>query len=185
MKNKKVIIVISVILVFTISFVLFVVFAFKNIQKDKEETIETMNYITENYKLLSDNVTKYNKMRNDLINASKDLMLDNYESVYENYTTFMNEYNDLIKNIDTNVSNIDSKCGHKYPDKEVNKKCDFYKNMYEKIINLYVSDIKNYNNFIKSFNEYKQVEVPFIELVHDDYIDYDNDGKYEGVGSDE
>lgn len=185
MKNKKVIIIVSVIFVFIVCFILFLISAFKNIQKDKKETIETMNYITDNYKLLSDNVTKYNKMRNDLISASKDLMLDNYESVYDNYTIFMKDYNDLIKEIDVNVSNIDSKCGQKYPDKEVNNKCDFYKNMYEKIINLYVSDIKNYNNFIKSFNDYRQVEVPFIELVHDNYIDYDNDGKYEGVGSDE
>ncbi len=185
MKNKKVVIIVSVIVVLFISLIIFGVIAFKSIQKDKEETIETMNYITDNYKELSDNVTKYNKMRNDLINASKELMLDNYESVYENYTIFMKDYNDLIKEIDSNVSNIDSKCGHKYPDKEVNNKCDFYKNLYEKIVNLYVNDIKNYNNFIKTFNDYRNVEVPFIELVHDNFIDYDNDGKFEGVNTDE
>ncbi len=185
MKNKKILVAVGIIFAFFIALILFFVIVLKNIQKDKKETINDMNYITDNYKVLSDNVTKYNKMRNDLISASKDLMLDNYVSVYENFTIFMSDYNNLIKDIDESVKNIDTKCGQKYPDNEVNNKCDYYKNMYEKIINLYVGDIKNYNNFIKSYNDYMHVEVPFIELIHGDYIDYDNDGVFEGVSNNE
>lgn len=184
MNSKKIFIISGVIIVF-LGLIIFIIIAIQNIKKDQKQTIESINYIKEKYKILSDNVPKYNKMRSNYIEASKVLILDDYESVYEGFTNFMKDYNDLIKEFDNDVTLLDSKCDKIYPDKETNDICGYYKELYEKIVNLYINDIKEYNKFIASYNEYKQVEVPLIELVHKDYIDYNNDNFFEGASSNE
>ena len=71
-----------------------------------------------------------------------------------------------------NVSEINSKCNVIYSDISVNKICDSYSILYEKLINLYVMDLNNYNNKISSYNEYKKDDISLFNMIHNEYIDY-------------
>ena len=97
----------------------------------------------------------------------------------------LEEYNKEMKNIDTYITNIKMRCTGIYNDSEINKVCNSYKTVYEKIVNLYISDIDNYNNFITKYNENKNDKLELIEKIHKDYIDYDEDGIVYGGASDE
>jgi hypothetical protein len=96
------------------------------------------------------------------------------------YLVKMAKYNENIKKIDSNIANIEPKCNVIYKELSVNKICDSYKELYEKLINLYISDIENYNNKITSYNEYKKESINQFEMVHKEYIDYNLDQIYKG-----
>ena len=53
-----------------------------------------------------------------------------------------------------------------YEDKNINKICDSYQELYEKIINLYVLDINNYNKKIDGYNNYKNENIDNYEMIH-------------------
>ena len=176
MRSKKnILIIISIIVV--VSFILIIVF---KTNQDRKETDNNMQIIKKNYALLSNNVNKYNEIRNKYSEMSNVLIMDTYKEKHEDYITLITEYNDVIKEIDNYINNINLRCNTIYPDIEINNICSSYKKTYEKLINLYVNDINNYNDFITKYNEYKKEELPLIEMIHKDYIDYDNDKIYEG-----
>ena len=91
----------------------------------------------------------------------------------------------MIKKIDNNIDKIDKRCKIIYEDKNINKICDSYQELYEKIINLYVLDINNYNKKIDGYNNYKNENIDNYEMIHNEYIDYNDDGVYEGIDSNE
>ena len=110
--------------------------------------------------------------------------MDSYKDKEEEFSELFKDYSKEINNIDNYINNINLRCNGIYNDSEINKVCNSYKLVYEKVINLYVSDIDNYNKFIEEYNEYKKENIELIEKVHD-YIDYNNDEKYEGRDVDE
>jgi len=67
----------------------------------------------------------------------------------------------------------------------LNKICNNYELLYEKLVNLYVKDLNNYNSKIKGYNEYKNTNEELFKMIHNDYIDYDEDGIKEGISSEE
>ena len=176
MRSKKSIL-IGIILII---FIAFVVIFILTTRKDKLETERNMENIKKNYNLLTNSVNKYNEIRTKYGEMSSVLLMDKYEESHEEYTKLLSDYNKVMKDIDTYITNISFRCKHNYSDSEVNKVCDNYQELYEKLVNLYINDINNYNKFIDKYNEYKNTELEKIELVHKDYIDYNNDNVYEG-----
>ena len=175
-KNKKYLIIIGIVLlIVTIISVLVI-----NITKERKNLRKNIEIIEYNYNELKTNVEEYNQIRTELSTKLNDFIYDKYASEHESYTTILTNYNNVIKNIDKNISNLDDKCNVIYSDLNINKICDSYKITYEKLINLYISDLTNYNNKINSYNEYKGTEINLFELVHKEYIDYNDDYKYEG-----
>lgn len=176
--NKKtyLIIGISLVLILLILITIFVI----NLNNDKKISEENMQIIKDNYNELSINVTEYNQVRTELSELLNNFIYENYKNEHEEYTNLLNKYNSNINKIDKNINSIESRCNVIYKDSAVNKICDSYKTLYEKLINLYVSDINNYNNKITSYNEYKKEEIELHKLIHQDYIDYDNNKEYEG-----
>ena len=63
----------------------------------------------------------------------------------------------------------------------LNKICSNYGKSYEKLVNLYVGDINGYNTKISEYNSYKNATISMFNMVHLEYIDYNEDGVYEGV----
>ena len=177
--SKKIIIIVGLVLLLLVLFLvtLFVL----NIVNDKKMSRENMQVIKDNYNQLSEYVSGYNQIRTDLSDKLNDFIYDKYPSEHDMYLELINKYNDNIKNIDKSVNNIDSRCDVIYNDISVNKICDSYEVLYEKLINLYVTDINNYNDKIIGYNQYKGNDVyQEVLLLHKDYIDYNNDKKYEG-----
>ena len=175
--NKiKLIIIIGVIVIVLIIIALFIV----NIINDRKEATKNMKVIETSYNELSANVTEYNQIRTELSEKLNNFVYEKYPDEHENYVKILTKYNENIKKIDSNITSINSKCSVIYNDISINKICDSYKEIYEKLVNLYVSDLTNYNNKVTSYNEYKETDTSLFELIHKDYIDYNEDKKYEG-----
>lgn len=160
--------------------VLFIIILVSNISKERKELENNMNIIKENYNELSTNVTIYNEIRTDLLEKLNNFTYESFPEEETTYTEILTKYNENIKKIDANVMKINDLCNVIYKDININKICDNYKLTYEKLINLYVADLTNYNNKVTSYNEYKETENALFELIHKDYIDYNQDKIYEG-----
>ena len=179
MKNKKQVL-IAVGAVVLITFIIIIILT---TSKDKKETQNNMASIKNNYELLTKSVSKYNDIRSNYKEKSSVLLMNTYKDKHEEFTKLMEEYNSVITEIDNYIANINLRCNRLYPEIEINNICNGYKLTYEKIVNLYISDVNQYNNFITNYNEYKKEELPLIKLVHSDYIDYNEDKVYEGNNS--
>ncbi len=180
MKNKKTILIAGGIIIFAALLILVI-----TMYRDKQNTKNNMESINKNYQSLTVNVTKYNEIRTKYSSLSSVLIMDSYDKKHEEITALLNEYNDVMKKIDNNIININLRCKGLYNDIEINKICNSYKVTYEKIVNLYVDDLKQYNDFIVKYNEYKMKELPVIDMVHEEYIDYNNDTIFEGSSNNE
>ena len=156
-----------------------------NIMDAKKEMEENANYIKENYQNLTKNVESYNQIRTNYTDMSKDFILDTYKDSHQEYLNLLTKYNETIKDIDENIKNISSKCDLIYDDHEVNKICQSYDTLYEKLVNLYITDISNHNEIIDKYNNYKSDKLEQITMIYDNYIDYNNDNTYEGVENNE
>lgn len=179
MKKKKtskviIIIIVAILLATIIIFTL-------NLINDQKITKKNMQSIKESYQQLSENIVNYNQIRSSLSEKLNNFMYESYQKEHEEYVDLLTKYNNNIINIDQNIAILDDKCQVIYKDLSINKICDEYSLIYEKLINLYVSDLNNYNNKIASYNEYKEDKYNLFELIHDDYIDYNNDKVYEGI----
>jgi len=178
--SKKIILISGIVLVVLVSIIVIVI----GVVKDKKESSKNMDLIKDNYELLSTNVNEYNQIRSDLSNKLNNFIYADYNKEHDDYVLILNRYNNNIGLIDENVKVINSKCNVIYSDISVNKICDSYKILYEKLINLYVMDLNNYNNKISSYNEYKKEDIELFDMIYNEYIDYNDDGKYEGVSND-
>ncbi len=179
MKNKKQVL-IAVGAVILIAFIIIIIIT---TNKEKKETQNNMTIIKNNYDMLTKSVTKYNDIRSSYKEKSSVLIMNSYQDKHEEFTKLMEEYNSVVSEIDNYIANINLRCNRLYPEITINNICNGYKLSYEKIVNLYISDVKQYNNFITSYNEYKKMELPLIKLIHSNYIDYNEDKVYEGSSS--
>lgn len=180
MQKKQIIMIIGILLIIFLG--AFIVY---NINKSKKINLENTNIIKEAYNNLTVDIKEYNGIRTEYNEMLSNFIMDNYEEEKPKYTTLLNNYNETIKKIDASVNKLDSKCNVLYNDATINKICSNYKQMYEKLINLYITDINKYNSNIAKYNEYKNDSLSPFEKVHNDYIDYNNDGNYEGSDNNE
>ncbi len=165
--------------------ILLAVFIYLSIQKEQELYKENISTIENNYSKLTDDVNNYNSIRKELNDKITNFFYDKYLKEKESYEEILNKYNDIIVKIDNDIANINSKCDVIYKDIEINKICNSYKTLYEKLVNLYVKDINNYNHKITGYNEYANKNEELFKMIHEDYIDYNEDGNFEGNSSNE
>ena len=117
--------------------------------------------INNKIKIMNDNMIviqkEYDKIRDNVLeyNNIRSEYLDLTNDFY--YETFMDKYQEYTS----------------------------YKKLYEKIINLYVMDGNNYNKRVEGYNSYKNDSIELHDIKYKDYIDYNNDNKYEGIDSNE
>ena len=175
-KNKKMIIISSVVALI----ILMIIVLILNVVNDKKKSNKNMQLIKYNYDELSVAVTEYNQIRTDLNELLNNFIYEDYPNKHSSYIELLNKYNNNIDKIDDYVEVINNKCNVIYSDITINKICDSYDMLYEKLINLYVQDLNNYNNKITSYNEYKKENIELFNLIHKDYIDYNKDNTYEG-----
>ncbi|MBQ9854413.1 MAG: hypothetical protein IJO57_05225 [Bacilli bacterium] len=170
--KKVIILFIMLLLVGGVSF--FVI----NLKKEQKELASNMKQIKDSYELLNGNVSSYNSIRSEISVKLANFFYDSYKNNKSSYDDIFIRYNTTISEIDKNIANIDKYCDVLYKDSNVNKICGSYKSLYEKLVNIYVSDLNNYNEKISGYNEYKKDDIPLFTMIHSDYIDYDKDGKF-------
>lgn len=181
MKNKKnIIIIVGIIVIGLIA--IFLVYNILNASKTKKENIDE---IKNSYNNLTEEVKKYNEIRTKYNEKLSNFILDRYKDEHKEYISLLNEYNETIKNIDIYINNLSNKCNILYDNVNINKICSNYQEMYEKLINIYITDIKTYNNNIKKYNEYKNDTIEEFIPIYNDYIDYNKDNIYEGSDDNE
>ena len=142
------------------------------LKNDRNETYKRMDDVSNSYEVFSTNVSVFENVRDELYNN----ILGNvyYDTMYTN---------DLaIKNKLSNYENLVDDAY--YPESKINNICLNYKSIYEQVINYFVSDIKTYNNNVVSYNNYQATLGSGLSVIkyntNKKYIDYNNDGKYDG-----
>ena len=180
--KKKVVIIISVIvfLVLLIGLVIGI-----NINNKIKIMNDNMIVIQKEYDKIRDNVLEYNNIRSEYLDLTNDFYYETFMDKYQEYTSLLDRYDKVIDKIDNSILEIDKKCNIVYKDDNTNKICNSYKKLYEKIINLYVMDGNNYNKRVEGYNSYKNDSIELHDIKYKDYIDYNNDNKYEGIDSNE
>lgn len=177
MSSKKKLIIIVILGALVISSLAFLIFM---VIGNKQEVKNNIIVITSSYDDLSNSVKEYNDIRSKYITMSSDFILSKYKDSHEEYITLLNNYNAVMKEIDESVEKINNKCNRLYKDENVNTICANYEKIYEKLVNLYVTDLNDYNEKINKYNEYSKEEISSFRLMHSDYLDYNHDGIYEG-----
>ena len=179
---KKKMNIITLVLVIITIIIIIIGLYIGNIVHERKTVQKNIELIKYNYNEFTNNILEFNQIRTNLSNKLNNFVYTTYIDEHQNYIELLNKYTDNIKKIDANVSNITKRCDFTYNDKNINIICDSYESAYEKMVNLYVSDVINYNNKIKSYNEQyiTEEELGQFDAAHKEYIDYNNDKKYEG-----
>ena len=154
-----------------------------NIKEAQKEMNKNSEIIKNNYEKFTSSIEPYNKIRTDYITISSNFYYDTYKQKHEEYINILTKYNEIITEIDTAVDYIASRCDVIYKDSKTNSICSNYQKTYEKLINLYINDLSDYNNKITKYNEYKadtEETVSKFLMIHQEYIDYNHDKIYEG-----
>lgn len=157
-----------------------------SLKEDRTATLERMESVKVQYRTFSDSIDTFNDLRNSLYlnvfeNVYIDTMATNDLAVKEMFSTYEESVNGVMNAV-LELSNL---CGDIYFfDNNINDKCSSYGNVYEQVVNAFVSDVSLYNGNISQYNEYQNgVENAIIlenYTTNKDYIDYNNDKKFDG-----
>jgi len=179
MKNKKMFVLVGV-LVAMLVVVTFITIFIINLNKDKEIMDENQNIINFSYNNLKNEVSNYNELRNDVLQFINNFYFNTIADDYSNNVEILNKYNTSLGKITSEVKVLDDKCNVIYKDKDINTICTNYKTDYETIANLFMNDINNYNNKLSMYNNESEEKFALFKSDYiSDYIDYNNDNKYE------
>lgn len=179
MKKRHIIIIITIMIIIIV--ILGIIKFIKNFQNDANKSQVIMNEITEYYSKLEENILEYNKNRETLNDKTSSYYQESFNTDYLNIINNLKEYDQTISKIKTNIEIINKDCGNNiFSNANVNNICNTYQETYEKIINVYMNDVNNFNNLVDLYNKETSSDLmKFTSNYITDYIDYNNDGKYE------
>lgn len=117
-------------------------------------------------------------VKDEISSTDRETIIKSYDSFKESFDKCLkyhfnlsNDYDSYmtcIKDLYDTSNSLEELCQKEYQDVKANSTCLLFKTEYETISNYYISDTLKYKQL--SFKKYE------------DYIDYDNDGKYFGKG---
>ena len=157
-----------------------------NLRNDQNATRQRMAVVGDKFEDFSANTSVFESFREELYGG----ILDNvyFDTLYSNDVNIKNKlsnYENLVDELEKNTNSLDELCNNMYyPDGVINSKFNNYKAIYEQVVNYYVTDIKNYNNNIKKYNEYQKSigsdKTLDLYSTDKDYIDYNEDKIFDG-----
>ena len=156
------------------------------LKADRTATLERMESVKVQYRTFSDSIDNFNDLRNSLyLNVFEDVYIDTMATNDFAVKEMFLKYEESVNGVMSAVLELSNLCGDIYFfDNNVNDKCSSYPNVYEQVVNAFVSDVYLYNDNISQYNEY-QVGIENAVLLENymtnkDYIDYNNDKKFDG-----
>ena len=176
-------------IIMTLSFILIVsgsVSSFvTGLKADHQESYRRMNDVNNVFEVFSTNVSIFELNRENLYNTFNTFY---YDTMYKQDKTVKNElsnYEQLVDELTKNTYELNNLCeGMYYPDSVVNNRCSNYKNIYEQVVNYFVSDIEFYNSKITNYNEYQANNNTLFRIrkytTNKTYIDYNGDNQFDG-----
>ena len=121
------------------------------------------------------NYDNKDKLHEKILNFDVETFKDERASFEE----VANTYTKGVKTMAANVDFLEKKCHIQYEDISVNIMCQNYQFLYENMTNAYVREIKLYNQKITEYNSNGEGTFELYEGVKSEFIDFNNDGKYE------
>ena len=175
-------------LILTLSLILIISGGFSSflmgLRKDKENTLNLMKVVDDEFEDFSANTSVFENFREDLYEDALGGVV--CSQLVQNNGTINNRlsnYENLVDELNKSVKKLDKLCKDVYyPSSSTNNKCSNYKDIYEQANNYFVSDVKTYNKNIKSCNELITDNNLLMKdyKTKKEYIDYNNDKKYDG-----
>ena len=174
----------------TVSFIMImsgsVSFFISGLKHDQREVLQRSSTVSDEFEEFSTQVSLFEDYRESLYTN----YLGNFylENMYQNSDKAIEQlaiYEEMVNDIAKKITILDDLCKNVYyPDGEINSKCVNYKNIYEQVINYFVSDVSLYNSYVDKYNSYQKEQTIVIKIdkYHTDkkYIDYNKDKRYDG-----
>lgn len=157
-----------------------------NLREDQNATRQRMVVVSDKFEDFSANTSVFESFREDLYAGVFDnVYFDNLYSNDANIKSKLSNYENLVDELGKNTDSLNELCNNMYyPDVTINSKCNNYKIIYEQVVNYFITDINNYNNNIKKYNEYQMSINSAMTLslyrTNKEYIDYNGDKKFDG-----
>ncbi|MBQ6135730.1 MAG: hypothetical protein IJI60_05410 [Bacilli bacterium] len=176
--------------IMTLSFILIVsgsVASFvSGLKKDRQETYKRMNDVNNTFEVFSTNVTIFESTREELYNTFTGLYYDTMYQQNKEVTNQLSNFEQLVDELTKSTQELNRLCGNNiyYPEDVANSRCSNYKNIYEQVVNYFVSDINFYNNKVEKYNEYQSSMGTLLRIkkytTDKKFIDYNEDNQYDG-----
>lgn len=185
-KNKKVavfLVVISIVLL--ISGGAYAVITKMN--KEKKEIENKQNDIKDKYQQFKEDVDKFLDARKEYHSVVvDDLFVESVEEDYEEWMESFKKYQKAVDGVIEQSKDLGKLCINKtYPDKNVMTNCQSYMINYETVMNYFVKDVQEFNEFMDEYyQDYKGDETLYPHYELDEnvyyYVDINDDGEYRG-----
>ena len=158
----------------------------KGLKDDHQATYNRLQVVNDEFEIFSANTSIFEEYRDDLYN--KVLTNVYYDTMFLqdiDVKMKITNYEKLVDEISDNVNKLNALCsGVYFPEGDANSRCVNYKSIYEQVVNYFVGDIKVYNNNVKKYNEYQKSINSSLSIkeykTKKKYIDYNDDGEYDG-----
>lgn len=148
---------------------------------DKEESlIYNAKSIRDNYNQLNTYINENRKIRTELTNKLITFTNEDYPKEEEQYLDILDRYQTNVENVDKLYKETAIKCQKELKDETIKLLCKGYIQPYEELINVYITNLNNYNNKILKYNNINNSNYETIELLYHEYLDVDEDGIYSG-----
>lgn len=171
--------VLSLVLIISGSFSSFLI----GLRKDKENTLNLMKVVDDEFETFSANTSVFESFREDLYaEVLEGVVCDQFVLNDTLIKNRLSNYENLVDELSKNVTKLDKLCVDVYyPNSSTNNKCLNYKSIYEQVNNYFVTDINNYNKNVKTCNSNTTSENNIKEFKNTKkYIDFNGDKKYDG-----
>ena len=162
-KNKIIIIIVVVLLILSgIGFGIYKII--DSVKQDSLKVQAQVEEINEYYDSLNNNAKLFNEKKQEY-----DTLMDKmYYTTVSKYNSevlkVLKEYDAIIKNIIEDGNNLQEKCSVYYRDADTMQKCNSYKISYESAMNVFISDVKRYNNFVENYNKWTKENTSYKEI---------------------
>ncbi len=164
MKNKKVIIIVTIVLS-VVSCIIFGIFSFVDaIKKDAEQTKKQMQEIDTLYESLNDNAKLFNDKKTEYDKAMENLYYTTFPSKNEAIVKILKEYDEIIANIQKDGNALQDKCNAYYNSSDTMQKCTSYKISYESAMTLFMADLNRYNTLVENYNEWTKENTGYKQI---------------------
>lgn len=183
-KQKKTFILGIGIVLLVLAVILFFVL---RLQQDKENTSKQAKRVISQFEEFSDCVAGFSATR-DLV-YTKVFANTFYETLAEQdseYRETFSKYEESVLAVEDASKELLGDCKVLYAKSDANQKCAAFALMYERTINFFLDDLKEYNNHIDLYNDWAKQNGKDVVLSHyeeqkvREYVDYDGDSVYSG-----
>ena len=155
-------------------------------REDKEATQLRMTTVEDVYGTFGVQMDTFNDIRNHLyLTVFEDVY---YDTLYTNDLELkksFEQYEGVVDQLSKTATQLKELCSDVYfSEKDVNTMCKGYSEVYEQVMNAFVSDVALYNDNIDQYNQYQIDAAGSLRIekyvTNKDYIDYNGDEEYSG-----